>query len=94
MAVSVTPTYRSAPLLDKPNAARSKNHRTTGLFSRSTQFVPWRNTWPTDCQSQPNSVNRKGFRYVQRRAVTELAPISAARQWAVISARIRKIGCV
>jgi len=40
MAVSVTPTYRSAPLLDKPNAARSKNHRTTGLFSRSTQFVP------------------------------------------------------
>ena len=40
MAVSVTPTYRSAPLLDKPNAARSRNHRTTGLFSRSTQFVP------------------------------------------------------
>ena len=94
MAVSVTPTYRSAHFLTSRtlrglkttappdySAARPNSYRDE---IRGLQIA----------ESQPNSVNRKGFRYVQRRAVTELALIPAARQWAVISARIRKIGCV
>ena len=83
MAVSVTLTYRSAHFLTSRtlrglkttappdySAARPNSYRDE---IRGLQIANRNQT----------ALTVKGFRYVQRRAVTELALIPAARQWAV-----------